>query len=97
MTNPKSINDMSPAELALALAAAQAKIEALQKAGQRKLTLKVTARKADGSGTDGAISLYGMGKFPVTLYAAQWERILASAEEIEAFIAANAAIISRKE
>ena|SRR5579859_2458247 len=62
----------------------------------RKLTLKVTAKKADGTGSDGAISVYGLGRFPVTLYAGSWERLLASADEIKAFIVANEAIISRK-
>jgi hypothetical protein len=33
------------------------------------------------------VSLYGMGRFPVTLYKEQWLRILTSAPEIEAFIA----------
>jgi hypothetical protein len=33
----------------------------------------------------GGVSLYGMGRFPVTLYKEQWLRILASAPEIEAF------------
>ena len=37
----------------------------------------------------GALSLYGMGRFPVTLYKEQWKRILASAPEIEAFILEN--------
>ena len=37
----------------------------------RKLTLKVSAK--------GAVSVYGMGKWPVTLYAGQWERLLQSA------------------
>ena len=34
----------------------------------------------------GALSLYGMGKFPVTLYREQWERLLAAKDEIEGFI-----------
>ncbi len=37
----------------------------------------------------GAVSLYGMGPFPVTLYREQWLRILASAPRIEAFIREN--------
>jgi len=37
----------------------------------------------------GAVSLYGMGPFPVTLYKEQWLRMLASAPKIEAFIREN--------
>ena len=62
----------------------------------RKLTLKVTAKKPDGTGTEGAISLYGLGRFPVTLYASGWERLLDEADAIRAFIATNEASLSRK-
>lgn len=55
----------------------------------RKLTLKVSDK--------GAVSAYGMGRFPVTLYRQQWERLLASAGEINDFIEANAALLSVKE
>ena len=37
----------------------------------------------------GAVSVYGMGRFPVTLYKEQWTRLLDMADEIRAFIAAN--------
>lgn len=66
----------------------------------RKLTLKITAPKLDEKtgemkGSTGAISLYGLGRFPVTLYASGWERLLNEAETIIAFIAANEASLSR--
>ena len=51
-----------------------AKLQAAQPA-PRAISFKVTAKKADGSGTDGAISAYGVGRFPVTLYVGQWERL----------------------
>ncbi len=66
------------------------------KPAPRSLTFKVTAKKPDGTGSDGAISVYGLGRFPVTLYAASWERLLDSADDLRAFISANAATISRK-
>jgi len=53
------------------------------------LSLKVSEK--------GAVSLYGMGRFPVTLYKEQWLRILASAKEIEAFIAENEGKLKTKE
>jgi len=45
----------------------------------------------------GALSLYGMGRFPVTLYKEQWKRILASAADIEAFILENDSRLKSKE
>jgi hypothetical protein len=37
----------------------------------------------------GALSVYGLGRFPVTLYREQWEKLLAMSDEIKSFIAAN--------
>ena len=45
----------------------------------------------------GAVSLYGMGRFPVTLYGTQWERLLNEAETIKAFLKTNASLLSVKE
>ena len=45
----------------------------------------------------GAVSLYGMGRFPVTLYKEQWLRVLASAAEIEKFIRDNESKLKTKE
>jgi threonine dehydrogenase-like Zn-dependent dehydrogenase len=44
----------------------------------RALSLKVSQK--------GAVSVYGMGRFPVTLYAAQWLRLIGFAEQITQFI-----------
>lgn len=78
-----------------------AKIAAMQAASQRKLTCKVTASKvgADGkvTGTDGALSVYGLGRFPVTLYAGQWERLLDHADMIRSFIATNRELLATKD
>ncbi len=37
----------------------------------------------------GAVSVYGLGRFPVTLYKEQWEKLLAGVDQLTAFIAAN--------
>ncbi len=37
----------------------------------------------------GAVSVYGMGRFPVTLYKEQWERLLDRVDDLRKFIAAN--------
>ncbi len=56
---------------------------------QRKLTIKVSEK--------GAVSVYGMGKWPVTLYAGQWERLLENAQEIRDYIEANRGLLAVKE
>lgn len=53
---------------------------------------KLTAKVSD----KGAVSIYGMGRFPVTLYAQQWARLFAHREQIEAFIEANKDRLSTK-
>ncbi len=53
--------------------------EALKRKTERGVSLKVSAK--------GAVSLYGLGRFPVTLYKEQWTRVLDIADEIRAFIA----------
>ena len=53
------------------------------------LSLKVSEK--------GAVSLYGMGRFPVTLYKEQWLRILESSPLIEAFIRENEGKLKTKE
>jgi hypothetical protein len=51
------------------------------KAKPNGLGMKVTEK--------GGLSVYGLGRFPVTLYRSQWEKLLAKAPEIEAFIKTN--------
>jgi hypothetical protein len=60
-----------------------------QNQGQGAISLKVSEK--------GAVSLYGMGRFPVTLYKEQWPRILTSAPLIETFIRENEAELKTKE
>ena len=55
---------------------------ATMQANPRKLSMKVSDK--------GALSVYGLGRFPVTLYRGQWERLLTASDEITAFITANA-------
>jgi hypothetical protein len=44
----------------------------------------------------GALSVYGLGRFPVTLYREQWEKLLAMAEEIRQFIGENDRLLKKK-
>jgi len=45
----------------------------------------------------GAVSVYGMGRFPVTLYKEQWLKLLDMSDEIRAFITANESQLKAKE
>ena len=45
----------------------------------------------------GAVSLYGLGRFPVTLYKEQWERLLQQSEQIRSFIAENEDKLKKKD
>jgi hypothetical protein len=45
----------------------------------------------------GALSVYGLGRFPVTLYREQWEKLLAMADEIRLFIQQNDHLLKKKE
>ena len=58
-----------------------------------KLTLKISVDRTDKDGKavkgSGALILYGLGRFPVTLYASQWDRLIAFIPEVKAFIDAN--------
>lgn len=67
----------------------------------RAITMKVTAPKLDEKtgdmvGTSGAISIYGLGRFPITLYRSQLERLISAIPDIEAFIATNAHLLATK-
>ena len=45
----------------------------------------------------GAVSIYGMGRFPVTLYKEQWLKLLDMSDDIRAFIATNEAQLKAKD
>lgn len=44
----------------------------------------------------GGVSVYGLGRFPVTLYASQWEQLFAKQDAIKEFIIANAQALASK-
>jgi hypothetical protein len=45
----------------------------------------------------GALSVYGLGRFPVTLYREQWEKLLGMADDIRQFIVENDQLLKKKE
>lgn len=96
-TNPTVTPVESPevqamrAEMAKLMAqneALRSKAEALEKAKRQGLSYKVSEK--------GALSVYGMGRFPVTLYAEQWATLFENKAAIEAFIEANKAKLPSK-
>jgi hypothetical protein len=60
----------------------QAEIERLRAAQQSPLKLKVSEKSQ-------AVSLYGLGRFPVTLFGSRWLHVLDGADEIKASIDVN--------
>jgi len=72
---------MADEELKSEIEKLRAENEALKKASSRGLSLRVSEK--------GAVSVYGLGRFPVTLYKEQWLRLLDMAEEIQGFIRQN--------
>jgi len=74
----------------------------LERLKQENEALKAQTRAKPGQlsikvSTKGAVSVYGLGRFPVTLYQEQWSKLLDRADELRAFIAANASQLKKKE
>lgn len=67
----------------------RAENEALKKPARGQMSFKVSEK--------GALSVYGLGRFPVTLYREQWERLLGISDEIRAFIKDNDAALKKRE
>ncbi len=44
----------------------------------------------------GGVSVYGLGRFPVTLYYEQWKRLLAVAPELQAYLEENKSKLKMK-
>lgn len=80
---------MNEAELKAELERLRVENAHLKTKGKGNISLKVSEK--------GALSLYGMGRFPVTLYKEQWLRILDSAAEIKTFIQVNDSNLKTKE
>ena len=79
---------MSDPNLLAELERLKAENEALKRP-RGSVSLKVSEK--------GAVSVYGLGRFPVTLYKEQWQKLLGMAEEIKKFIAENDERLKKKE
>ncbi len=67
----------------------KAENEALKQPRRGATSLKVSEK--------GALSVYGMGRFPVTLYKEQWLKLLDMSDEIKKFITDNSHLLKTKE
>ena len=80
-----TVHTMSDAER---IAYLEAQLSTYKAAAQARLRVKVSEK--------GAISVYGMGRFPITHYASQWEKLAEFMPQILQCISDNSATVSRK-
>ena len=73
---------MADDELKSELERLRAENARLKQRGTRGVSMKVSEK--------GGVSIYGLGRFPVTLYKEQWEKLLDMADDIRGFIQENA-------
>lgn len=79
---------MGDEDLKTELEKLRAENEALKRSSSKGLSLRVSEK--------GAVSVYGLGRFPVTLYKEQWLRLLEMGEEIRGFIKQNESQLKSK-
>lgn len=72
---------MSDEDLKAELEKLRAENSRLKQRGSRGVSMKVSEK--------GGVSIYGLGRFPVTLYKEQWEKLLDMSDDIRAFIQEN--------
>jgi len=76
-------------ELKAELAKLKAENESLKARTSKGVSFKVSEK--------GGVSVYGLGRFPVTLYKEQWARLLDLADDLRRFIAENEGRLKAKE
>ncbi len=76
-------------ELKAELERLKAENAALKARGAKGVSMKVSEK--------GAVSVYGLGRFPVTLYQEQWLKLLDMAEDIRAFVREHQGELKKKE
>jgi hypothetical protein len=79
----------SEEELKAEIERLRAENQSLKKPARGQISMKVSEK--------GGLSVYGLGRFPVTLYREQWEKLLGMTDEIRAFIRENDGALKKKE
>jgi hypothetical protein len=69
---------MAETDLQAELERLRAENAALKGRAAKGLTIRVSEK--------GGVSVYGLGRFPVTLYKEQWDKLLNMADDIKAFL-----------
>ena len=64
---------------------------------EKQVVTKKTGRLELRVSEKGGLSVYGLGRFPVTLYYEQWQRLLGAAEELRSFLEENKGKMKLKE
>jgi len=82
------VSDMTSEQMKEELERLRIENEALKKRSEKGLSLKVSQK--------GGVSVYGLGRFPVTLYKEQWEKLLDMSDDIVAFIQENESQLKTK-
>ena len=63
---------------------------------EKQVAAKKTGKLEFRVGDKGGVSVYGLGRFPVTLYYEQWTRLLDAGEDLRAFLEANKSSLKLK-
>lgn len=79
----------TPEEMQAELERLRAENEALKRPSRGQLSMKVSEK--------GALSVYGLGRFPVTLYREQWDKLLNMGDDIRTFIQTHDSELKKKE
>ena len=91
MSNSGNVANQATMARIAELEAMQAELKALKAQVKNTIRMKVSQK--------GAVSIYGLQRMPVTLYAEQWEKIIdmCKSGDLGTFISDNEAILTRKE
>ncbi len=79
---------MSDEQLREELDRLRAENDSLKRTSARGMSLRVSEK--------GALSVYGLGRFPVTLYKEQWTKLLGMTDQIRAFLKENDSLLKTK-
>lgn len=83
------MSSKDPEDLRSEVERLRAENERLKKGASKGISLKVSEK--------GGVSVYGLGRFPVTLYKEQWKKLLDMSDDIRDFIKANDGQLKTKE